>query len=206
MVSHWQDLAKANSTAKSSNLNFHRGVPHGCITLLLYIVGNVRFQNGFLASPSDMKLRTDSPLYISQLGAPDFSPSLKMAPRYLKSSNLALYFFFKSFSMVCYWALLFLNSQTNPICSERAHHMIAYAQTNTKSLISGLKVLLNRTIESKLTFLHIMDHVPWMFTQQQTGEDNSGQEKKCSGWGGQKDNTKEQLPQISSDTISQYMQ
>lgn len=62
--------------------------------------------------------------------------------------------------------------------------MIAYAQTHTKSLISGLKVLLNRTIESKLTFLHIMDHVPWTFTQQQTGEDNSGQEKKCSGWGG----------------------
>lgn len=72
VVSHWQDLAKA----KSSYLNFHKGVPHGCITL--YIVGNVKFQNSFLASPSDMEPRTDAPLYISQLAAPDFSPSLKM--------------------------------------------------------------------------------------------------------------------------------
>lgn len=62
--------------------------------------------------------------------------------------------------------------------------MIACAQTDTKSLISGLKVLLNRPIESKLTFLHIMDHVPRTFTQQQTGEDNSGQEKKMLWVGG----------------------
>lgn len=39
----WRDLAMVNSMAKSSNLclshvHFHRGVPHGCITSLLYLM------------------------------------------------------------------------------------------------------------------------------------------------------------------------
>lgn len=89
-------------------------------------------------------------------------------------------------------------------------HMTASVQTDAKTQISKLNVLLNGTNWMKA---HIYAHngscAFRRLHNSRPGEDNSGQKKKqkklAAGWGGQRGNTRKQIPQISGDIISQFI-